>query len=251
MRHRREVGRVGFHQHAIERYGANDLAQRRGAAEGDDPGERDHEVHLHRRAGHLQAFREAMHHAGVHRIGMCGEQAQRVLARIARMHDDREPRPRRRLQMRDEALLLALGVLRAMVVIEPGFTDRDHLGLRGEREQLGDADRLRGTGRGMNADRCKDLLVRLRVGEHARLVLAVDRHREHAPYPGGRGSLQDGVDVHAHVGRREVVQMTMAVYEHAPTARRPLLTSCAWDVRIPGRPRGRSRSCGLPCRPDR
>ena len=80
-RHRREIGRVGLDQHAIERHAPRDVLDVERVLERDDARERDVEAEVERGPRDVPGFGEAVHHAaGIARVLLAHER-KRVGAR--------------------------------------------------------------------------------------------------------------------------------------------------------------------------
>src|SRR5688572_16837310 len=123
--HRREVGRIGFDQHALQRHLTRDLPQRRRVLEGDDPGKGDVEAQRQRRARDLPGAREAMHDAAHLPGALLVHDAQGILGRLPHMDDERLAAATCGADMGAEALALPFGIALDAVVIQPGFPDRN------------------------------------------------------------------------------------------------------------------------------
>ncbi|MNC43374.1 hypothetical protein D3C75_922310 [compost metagenome] len=125
MGHRRQVGRIGFHQQPIGRHAPRHLAQRLGIAEGDDAGQGYVVAHAQGRAGHVPVLGETVQDSSLGQVGL-GQHRQGIGARLAGMHDHRLAGLPRRLEMQAESGLLQGCRFGLVVVVQAGLADGDH-----------------------------------------------------------------------------------------------------------------------------
>ena len=153
VRHGRQVGAVGLDQAAVQRHAARHLAQCLGVLEAQDARERDVEAHVQRGIGHLLGFGEAVEHALHRTAALLAQHVQRVLARAARVHHQRQPAGARRADVHAKALALPCHLLDCPavqpVVVQPGLADGHHA----RQGTPGAADRRR---RARARPRCRD-----------------------------------------------------------------------------------------------
>ena len=109
-----------------------------------------------------------------------------VVVGLARMDDQRQAGLARGRDMGAEALLLRVARAVVVVIVEPGFADRHHLGMARARDQVGgrDVELLVGVVR-MGADRAADLGKPLGDRDELGVPLHPGRDRHHAADAGG------------------------------------------------------------------
>jgi hypothetical protein len=78
-RHRRQVGRVGFHQQPLGRHLPGGVANRLGTLERDDAGKRNVETELQGTAGGRPVLGEAVHDAADVGRPLFGQDTQRIV----------------------------------------------------------------------------------------------------------------------------------------------------------------------------
>src|SRR3546814_7538112 len=90
-----------------------------------DSRDRDVEAEIERLPREIVAGGEAMDHAGeALPVHLLAEQCQRVGFGIARVDDDRQAGPLRRVDVAAETVLLPHAVALVVIIIEPGLDDR-------------------------------------------------------------------------------------------------------------------------------
>ena len=119
-----------------------------------------------------------------------------------------------------EALRLRIARAVIVVIVEPGFADRDHLGMTRDLDQLRrrDIGLLGGVVR-MRPDRAEHLPVRLDDG--FQLIEAADARRDghDRADPGFARASEHGVELAPEVGK---IEMAVAVDEHHEKEKRPI-----------------------------
>ena len=134
----REIRRVGFDENAVRRQFGGNGAQRGRVLEGQNARERDEEPERYGAAGKVGAAGETMQHGGEGALPRFFlENASGVVVGLARMDHQRQPGLARRPDVGAKAALLILPRAAVVVVVEPGFADRDHLGMPRVGNQVG------------------------------------------------------------------------------------------------------------------
>ena len=118
----------------------------------------------------------------------------------------------RRLNVRPQALLLRGARAVVVVIIEPGFADRHHFRMLGDRHQLGRADvelfmRLVW----MRADRAEHVREFLGDGQHLGMPAHARADRHHASDVSRAGARHHRVELGGEI--REI-QVAVAVHQH-------------------------------------
>ena len=119
------------------------------------------------------------------------------------------------LQGGEDAFLFASGQFTAgqVMVIHPGLTEGDNLGMTGQRGEF--LEEVHGTGiehiAGVQPDHRKDVIVFLRDGNRFTATLATDADGDDAVHTGFAGAGDDGVELPLKL--REI-KMSVSVGEH-------------------------------------
>ena len=130
MRHRREERGIGFHQQPVFGKLCSNGLQVLGVLEGYDARKRDCKSQIEYFAAEFGTRGEAVDEGGERALlRLFLENACRIVFRIARVHDQRQTRFTSHGNMRAKQGLLHRAVGLVVVVVEPGFTDTDDLGM--------------------------------------------------------------------------------------------------------------------------
>ena len=135
-----------------------------------------------------------------------------VVVGFARMDHQRQPGFARGGDVIAEALLLRIARAVVVVIVEPGFADRHHLGMARRRHQVGgrNIELLVGVMR-MGSHRAVDVGESLRNRKQIALLLHPRGDCHHAPHAGILGAADNGVEL---AGEIRKVEMAVAVDQH-------------------------------------
>ncbi len=172
-------------------------------------------------AGEIAAAGEAMQHRGVGPLPhLLFEDARGVVVGLARMDDQRQSGLARRRDMRAEAALLRLARRIVVVVVEPGFAERDDLGVtRAENEIGGGQIELFVRIMRMRADRAKNVGKALGDRQHSVMTANARRDGHDAPDTDVARASDHGVELGGEIGK---VEMAVAIDEHVSIVPRVL-----------------------------
>ncbi|MPM97788.1 hypothetical protein SDC9_144965 [bioreactor metagenome] len=209
---RRQVWGIGLDQQTIERAFLCNILDGLRILERDDARKGKMKPEVQRLGCHRPVFRKAVHHPA-HRIGtFFRHQTQGIDRRIAGMHHQRLPARPRSADVVPETLALPLRLILVPIVIQPGFTDTNHLGMGGQcnealNRRLLDLGRFR-----MNANRRIQIGLTLGERQHFRKIFQIDADADSSGNPILAHTLQNFGQPPGQVGK---IQVAVRIDQHA------------------------------------
>src|SRR3990167_986010 len=127
------------------------------------------------------------------------------------------------MDMAAETVLLPLTVALVVIIVEPGFADTDHAGMRGARDQLGrvDVGMMVGVVR-MDTDTGPDVAVRLR---HRENVVPLGLARRDVEHRGDALCARARQNLILLLGKSLVIEVTVRIDEHQASPSPPIASA--------------------------
>src|SRR6266702_567213 len=228
----RKVGRVCFNQNTVSRPLGCKRAQGLRLLEGQDAREADVEPKRHRLQCELAPAGVTMQHGA--KRSLCRfllQDAAAILVGLAGVDHQRQAGGTSRGNVGTKAPRLRLRRAVVVEIIEPGFTERDDLGMLRQRDQLvrRDAVLLIRVMR-MGADRAIDVIIALSDREQVVQPPYPRRDRHHAADAGYTCTRHDPVEIFRKIWK---IQMAVAIDQHRVRLRPPARCSAGKPASAP------------------
>ena len=221
MGRRREIGRVGLDEEAVERDVARDGAQILRLLERHDAGERDHEPEAKRSLGQFTRGGETMEHGAEPPLPhFLRHDRAHVGVGVARVDDQRQVKLAGERDVAAKDALSHLARRTVIVIVEASLADADAFRMARERAHGGEV--LRPLPRRlvrMRADGKENVIVALGDFDDARGFPDLRADGDHALDAGGAGALNDGVEILREVGKVEVAVAVDESHAHPSSGR--------------------------------